>query len=47
MISHIYLATPVICFGIVAALMLLYHLDKEMPQIIHDLESQKQTEVTA
>ena len=45
MISLIYLATPVICFGVVTVLMLFYHLDKEMPQIMSDLESRKLAEV--
>lgn len=42
MISAIYLATPVICLGIVAVVMLFYRLDREMPQIMHDLEQRKQ-----
>jgi len=45
MISRIYLATPVICFGVIAILMLFYHLDKEMPKIMRDLESWRNSEV--
>lgn len=44
MISAIYLATPVICFGVVAIVMLFYKLDKEMPQIMVDLETRKHIE---
>ena len=46
MISGIYFATPVICFGIVAIIMLFYKLDKEMPQIMTDLETRKTMEET-
>ena len=45
MISRIYLLTPVLCFGVIVVLMLFYKLDKEMPQIMRDLEARKQTEV--
>lgn len=45
MISGIYFATPVICFGVVAVIMLFYKLDKEMPQIMTDLEKRKTIEV--
>ncbi len=41
MIRLIYLGTPVICFGVVAITMLFYHLDREMPKIMSDLEARK------
>lgn len=44
MISRIYLLTPALCFGVIVILMLFYKLDKEMPQIMLDLEARKQKE---
>lgn len=43
MISWIYLLTPVLCFGVIVILMLLYRLDREMPMIMKDLEDRKKT----
>lgn len=45
MITAIYLATPVVCLGVGAVVMLFYKLDKEMPQIMRDLDARKALEV--
>lgn len=45
MITGIYLATPVICFGVVAVIMLFYKLDLEMPQIMQELDTRTRQEV--